>query len=840
MSATAVRSAVKTPTSSHGAVHSSHTRKPSQSRSSTTPRATLPAPSVGQTHPPRLTTPAQQPNMGKQSSPSYFGFVVSDNSNPPDSNPGDHAKQNWNDPATTPRGLPLHEHPEFEAFRRQSESKSFSLGQSGFANQHRPSGSRSSSKTNVFPRKSSDSPISPSTAKDNYRSAQIDTSGTSFFDLPRADSPGLMSPAQHAIGNTSHHARLSLPGGQLQTPPLQDRAGPRADTLPHNINKNGPTLATSTEYERLINDSRNKILLLDLRVSPQYAHSRIKGALNLCIPTTLLKRPAFNVAKLEDTFANEDDRERFSEWEDCTHIVVYDATSATLKDAITAVHVLKKFATEGWRGTSMIIKGGFAACAKMAPKIIDKTSASASRAGTRPGLSLASAGPAGAPVAGGCPMPSTKNAANPFFGNIRQNMDLIGGVGQIPISKPSDLSDSCERSLPQWLRRAASQGNQGKLVSDKFLTLEKDEQQRMQQALSGHVSYGTPGPSEQRKVQVAGIEKGSKNRYNNIFPYDHSRVRLQSVSEDKCDYINASYVKASRSNRRYIATQAPIPATFQDFWKLVWEQDVRVVVMLTAEREGGQVKSHAYWNSENHGPFRVKKLSERIVSLETTNQQSRNAATTRPSLGQRRSTNPPAMGENSPQKSIPSAEAPSVVVRHLTLSHSSHPFEKMREITQLHYSQWPDFGAPTDPRHLLSLIDQTDKCIHEATSPSSQYSEDSPAPRGQRPVIVHCSAGCGRTGTFCTIDSVVDMLKRQKQERASHTEDSMEIDGASEWLVRDDVDLVAKTVEDFRDQRLSMVQNLKQFVLCYEAVLLWLASQDHAAAKEDMRRSYHG
>lgn len=86
----------------------------------------------------------------------------------------------------------------------------------------------------------------------------------------------------------------------------------------------------------------------------------------------------------------------------------------------------------------------------------------------------------------------------------------------------------------------------------------------MQEALSGKVIYGTPstGPSTGKCISIAGIEKGSKNRYNSIWPYEHTRVKLQGVREGGCDYINANHIQASYSNKRYIATQGPLPATF--------------------------------------------------------------------------------------------------------------------------------------------------------------------------------------------------------------------------------------------------------------------------------------
>jgi protein-tyrosine phosphatase len=87
----------------------------------------------------------------------------------------------------------------------------------------------------------------------------------------------------------------------------------------------------------------------------------------------------------------------------------------------------------------------------------------------------------------------------------------------------------------------------------------------MQEALSGKVVYGTPGGQKDvtKNIQIAGIEKGSKNRYNNIWPYEHSRVKLEGCEDGSCDYINANHIQAAYSNKRYIATQGPIPATFQ-------------------------------------------------------------------------------------------------------------------------------------------------------------------------------------------------------------------------------------------------------------------------------------
>ena len=278
--------------------------------------------------------------------------------------------------------------------------------------------------------------------------------------------------------------------------------------------------------------------------------------------------------------------------------------------------------------------------------------------------------------------------------------------------------------------------------------------------------------------------------------------------------------------------------------------------MLTAETEGGQRKCHPYWLTGDYGPFKLKSLSERHLPLTSPkNTPSRVfssplnlEANERPGIGRRRSTNHSAQHTSTPQ--TVDAEIPHVLVRKLTLSHAGHPFEPLREITQLQYSSWPDFGAPAHPAHVLGLVEHCNSVVRSYDSSNPNREPDEPACKGERPTVVHCSAGCGRTGTFCTVDSVVDEMKWQRQtwlqkQRTSNSDD-MDVDSNEEdaWLLKDDEDLVAKTVSDFRLQRLSMVQTLRQYVLCYETILEWIVGEmpeKHRGMGTDMeRRSWGG
>lgn len=815
--------------------HSHSQSVPRTSRPLTTPRVNHPTLSPTTQIKTPIPSNVKSPNMKdtKSPSPSYFGFVVGDDSIPGDSGPGPHVRQNWTETATSgSRNSNSQRMPDFELFRRQSEKNiGFSLNN---LPQSRPSLEASPQIQNA------DSPASPKDAgsKRNPLESEITKSKSGppennpfFLGIQRHDSPMSLSPRNSITDE--RQPRLSLPAHELQ-PSLAALKTQRSDTLPIQPFKEVHAMVTPQDVSKILDQHPEQSLVLDLRVAPQYAASRVRGALNLCIPTMLLKRPVLTATKLADTFASDADKTKFNKWRDCKYIVVYDATSSLAKEAITSFHVLKKFNTEGWKGYGYVIKGGFAAVQKLTPGLVEQ----GNKSNMHPSGPSTSDNPADqikVPVAGGCAMPATKNAANPFFNNIRQNQDLIDGVGQIPIKKPAGIQ-AVQTKLPTWLRKAASTSNEGKDVSNKFLHIEKAEQKRMQKALSTSVSYGTPTAerAEKKDIQVAGIEKGSKNRYNNIFPFEHSRVRLQGVPSHGCDYVNASYVKASYSNRRYIATQAPIPQTFDDFWRVVWEQDARVIVMLTAESEGGQVKSHAYWNTGNYGSCKVKLTAEQKLSLSKNFGHIKGDSSRKTGSGRRLTTSnaTPALEKkfnfapvDVKSAAKPSEEEPSVIVRRFEVSHSSQATQRPRLVTQVQYTQWPDFGAPASPTSILNLIELVDRFQREVTTPANANAPNEPAKERQRPIVVHCSAGCGRTGTFCTIDSVIDMMKRQNLE-GKRSPDDMDIDSEDDWVKRDDVDLIAKAVEDFRYQRLSMVQNLRQFVLCYESILQWVYEQN--------------
>ncbi|XP_072253935.1 tyrosine-protein phosphatase non-receptor type 4 isoform X1 [Leuresthes tenuis] len=193
----------------------------------------------------------------------------------------------------------------------------------------------------------------------------------------------------------------------------------------------------------------------------------------------------------------------------------------------------------------------------------------------------------------------------------------------------------------------------------------------------------------------------SKNRYRDISPYDATRVILKSTD----DYINANYINmeipASSLINRYIACQGPLPNTCPDFWQMTWEQGSSMVVMLTTQVERGRVKCHQYWpnpdSSATYGDFTV-----------TCHNEEGNSA---------------------------------FLVREMTLMHTQS--EQQRELTQIQYLAWPDHGVPDDSTDFLDFV---------ALVRSKRAGQD-------QPMVVHCSAGIGRTGVLITMETALCLME---------------------------------------------------------------------------------
>ncbi|XP_033111735.1 receptor-type tyrosine-protein phosphatase N2-like [Anneissia japonica] len=240
----------------------------------------------------------------------------------------------------------------------------------------------------------------------------------------------------------------------------------------------------------------------------------------------------------------------------------------------------------------------------------------------------------------------------------------------------------------------------------------------------------------------------SKNRFEDVLPYDHTRVILkETTGPSQSDYINASLITDSDPRSpAYISTQAPLPNTMSDFWQMIWENGVVVIVNLTRPAENDIVQCEKYWPEEDNKAYEnyeVHLVSEHVWCED-------------------------------------------YLVRSFYLKNLLT--NETRTVTQFHYLTWPDNGVPASPRSLLEFRRKVNKSY-----------------RGRCcPILVHCSDGIGRTGTYCLIDMTLTRM----------------IKGAKE------IDLAA-TLEHVRDQRPGMVRTMEQF----EFVLTAVAEEVNAILK---------
>lgn len=233
------------------------------------------------------------------------------------------------------------------------------------------------------------------------------------------------------------------------------------------------------------------------------------------------------------------------------------------------------------------------------------------------------------------------------------------------------------------------------------------------------------------------------NRYRDVNPYDHSRIILKKQLTDS-DYINANLVKLDRAKRQYILCQGPLEHTVGHFWLMVWEQQSKAILMLNKIIEKKQIKCHRYWPKREGPKLELPDVGLTVEFLTAENY------------------------KNFSKRLFRVTDVEST---------------KSREVVQFHYTQWPDFGVPSSPIAFLQFL--------------KQVRDSGVLDEHVGPPVIHCSAGIGRSGTFCLVDCCLVLIDKEGENKVS----------------------VQNILLELRKYRMGLIQTYDQLTFSYEAII---------------------
>nr|XP_034320846.1 uncharacterized protein LOC105334720 isoform X5 [Crassostrea gigas] len=306
-----------------------------------------------------------------------------------------------------------------------------------------------------------------------------------------------------------------------------------------------------------------------------------------------------------------------------------------------------------------------------------------------------------------------KNADSHFNGNMISDTEMVVKSN----SKDSEMNDSNDSvKLVQPTDSNKEEWNENPFGDNDIYMNEQFTPNIPVDQLDSFIAEKRSKGNEGFKKEYAGLPSGeirccdagkkqeniSKNRFKTTFPYDHSRVKLHVDDESSSDYINANYIDGHNRQKEYIAAQGPKANTLADFWRMIWQENVATIVMVTNLKEGEKVKCTQYWPERNKpfsaGPVMVKLIEEKEYAF--------------------------------------------YIERKMSVSNKQ--LKKTRVIYQHHYTAWPDHGTPES----LCLLTFHNHVISKTNNNTNV------------PTVVHCSAGVGRTGTYIALDALYHMGKQ--------------------------------------------------------------------------------
>ncbi|KAL5251017.1 hypothetical protein ACHWQZ_G016668 [Mnemiopsis leidyi] len=269
-----------------------------------------------------------------------------------------------------------------------------------------------------------------------------------------------------------------------------------------------------------------------------------------------------------------------------------------------------------------------------------------------------------------------------------------------------------------------------------YMTLLDDQFKRLEEYCTIHITHDK---TEFKTTQGSSGVNHSKNRFSNVLPFDVNRVKLRvTTGETGSDYINASYINSYHERDTFIATQGPKPNTIGDFWRMIFEKEVSTIVMLTPLVDRGRERCTMYWPRDKEDPICVENITVHLLNVAN-----------------------------------PTAE---YTVRTFSISIKNREDETTRQVKQYHYYTWTNSESPSSGKPLIKMIDQIKN------------------QRKTGPVVVHCSAGIGRTAVFIAVHNCIEQLRQDEM-----------------------IDLFTIVLR-LRLQRNGMVQSMDQYAFCYRVM----------------------
>lgn len=548
-----------------------------------------------------------------------------------------------------------------------------------------------------------------------------------------------------------------------------------------------------------------KHIVIDIRTFADFAKHHVNGSINVCLPLTLLKRPNFSFTRCINSLPA---YEKAMIQAYLLHaegrlppIIVYDNvnTSASL------YHMCKKLVDHScWSADAApdiyLMDSTFDHFQALHPSVVYTGNSDMKDVDALKTV-VAETDPRGRPkltinVSPRAPLRSQStqgfnsatrlefDMSTPTVSNfslpanlpqskfkIRHNEEVFD-ISENPIHEElistAAITESELDALPAWLKGALAEPS---TIRGAFARLEECEKTRLNAALSltAQQELITPGGRKEPCLAIScGLDYGHKNRYKDIFLYEHSRVKLRATSgyqeQLDCDYINASYldpmecipdllVNRASTQRflgesRFVATQGPLRETVGDLWKCVIYQQTALIVSLSGEFENGLQKCSAFWKPGTY------ESGNDIITVAVSAMEQRG----------------------------------NLVLRTFQAKIND---TTLHQVLQVHLENWEDMTAVVDLQDLLSIV-ALKKHILSRIPQLPRY-----------PTLIHCSAGCGRTGVFCVVDTLVGILDLNKNFELPH-------------------DPIYELVNNLRRQRILMVQTMRQYSFLYDVMVQYV------------------